>query len=103
VHPTRLIALRHFLMNDAAAGRHPLNIASADRATVTETIAMLDRADEHVRDRFDAPMRVPGKARQVVFRDVIAKVVEQQEGIVVGRSENSWPFSRTRNEGGAYQ
>ena len=85
VHAAGLIALRHFLVHDAAAGRHPLDVAGRDRAAVSETVAMFHRSREHVRDRLDAAMRMPGEARQIVLRHVVSKVVEQEERVVVGR------------------
>src|SRR5262249_57978434 len=36
--------LRHLLVHDAAAGRHPLDVAGADRALVAERVAVLDLA-----------------------------------------------------------
>src|SRR5262249_1356401 len=65
VHSTRLIAFRHFLMDDAAARRHPLDIAGAYSAAVTQTIAVFDRPGEHVSDRLDAAVGMPGEAGEV--------------------------------------
>src|SRR5262245_35089962 len=89
VHSACLITLRHFLMNDAAARRHPLNVPGANRTAVSKTVAVFDRAGEHVRDRFDTSVRMPGKAGQVVRRHVVAKVVEEEEWIVVRRLTKS--------------
>ena len=38
-------------------------------------------AGEHVGDRFDAAMRMPREAGEIVVRVVVAEVVEQQERI----------------------
>jgi hypothetical protein len=77
VHAPRLIALGHFLMNDAAAGRHPLDVARRDRPTVSETVAVFDRSGQHVRDGLDAAVRVPGETRQIVLGHVVAEIIEQ--------------------------
>ena len=46
---------------------------------------MLDVAREHVGDRLDAAMRVPGEAGAIVGRVVAAEIVHHQERIEVGR------------------
>ncbi len=61
VHASVRIALRHLLVDDAAAGRHPLHVAGAERAAIAEAVAVLDRAGEHVGDRLDPAMRMPRK------------------------------------------
>src|SRR2546427_3396269 len=43
-----LITLRHFLVQDAAAGGHPLHVAGGHLALVAETVAVLHRTGEHV-------------------------------------------------------
>jgi hypothetical protein len=84
VHPARLIAFRHFLMKDSAAGRHPLDVAGAEAATIAETVAVLHGAGQHIGDRLDAAMRMPRESGEIVLRTIVAEVVEQQERIVVG-------------------
>src|SRR5262249_6196367 len=79
VHASARVALRHLLVQDAAAGGHPLHVAGAERAFVAEAVAVLDRAGQHVGDGLDAAVRVPGKSCAVVVRPVIAEIVEQQE------------------------
>ena len=81
VHAALRVALRHLLMQDAAAGRHPLHVAGAERAAVAEAVAVVDRAGEHVGDGLDAAMRMPREAGEVVVRVVVAEIVEQQERI----------------------
>ena len=63
VHAALRIALRHLLMQDAAAGRHPLHVARAQLALVAEAVAVLDGAGEHIGDRLDAAMRMPRESR----------------------------------------
>jgi hypothetical protein len=85
MHPAGLIALRHFLMDDATPGSHPLNIAGRDRAPVSKTVAVLHRAGEDVRDGLDAAVGMPREAREVVRWHIVPKVVKQQERVVIGR------------------
>ena len=84
VHAAACVALGHFLMNDAAAGGHPLHVAGGDGAVVAHAVAVLDGSGEHVGDGLDAAMRMPGKSGEIVFGNVVAEVVEQEEGIEVG-------------------
>ena len=81
MHAAVLVALRHLLMDDAAAGRHPLHVARADRAAVAQAVAVLDGARQHVGDGLDAAVRMPGEAGQVIVGTIVAEVVEQQERI----------------------
>ena len=46
---------------------------------------MLNRAGEDIGDGLDTAMRVPGEASKVVFRTIIAKVIEQKKRIVLPR------------------
>src|SRR5665213_2883528 len=72
-------------MHDAAARGHPLHIARAKRAAIAEAVAMLDSAVQDISDRFDAAMRMPGKAGQIVGRFVVAEIVEQQKRVSLRR------------------
>src|SRR5271168_1384106 len=83
MHASARVALRHFLVQDAAAGGHPLHVAGAEPALVTKAVGMLHRAGQHVGDSLDAAVRVPGKSGAIVLRPVVAEIVEQQEGIEV--------------------
>ena len=84
VHAAVGIALGHFLVDDAAAGGHPLDVAGGDGAAVAHAVAVLDGAGEDVGDGFDAAMRMPGEAGEVIVGNVVAEIVEQEEGIEVG-------------------
>ena len=84
MHAASGVALRHFLMDDAAARSHPLNVAGGNGATVAHAVTVLNRARENVGDRLDAAMRMPGETGQIILRNVIAEVVEQQERVEVG-------------------
>src|SRR5271168_186431 len=76
VHAAGGVALRHFLMHDAAARGHPLHVAGAEIAAIAETVAVLDVARQDVSNGLDAAMRMPGKARPVIVVAVIAEIVE---------------------------
>ena len=84
MHAALRIALRHFLVHDAAARGHPLHVAGAERAAIAEAVAVIDGAGEHIGDGLDAAMRMPRKAGEVVGRAVVAEIVEQQERIELG-------------------
>src|SRR5262245_54468265 len=84
VHAAALVALRHLLVQDAAARSHPLHVARAERPAVAEAVTVRHLAREHVGDRLDAAVRMPRKAGDVVVRVVVAKIVEQQEWIELG-------------------
>src|SRR5206468_4835406 len=68
-------------MEDPAARRHPLHVTRSESALVSEAVAVVDGPREDVRDRFDPPMGVPGEPREVILGVLVAKVVEQEEGI----------------------
>src|SRR5262249_57047714 len=73
--------LGHLLVEDAAARRHPLDVAGANRALVPERVTVLDLALAHDRDRLDASVRVIRKARLVIGRLDRLEVIEEQERI----------------------
>src|SRR5262249_40969632 len=75
--------LRHLLVQDAAARRHPLDVAGADRALVAERVAMLHLARAHEGDGLDTSMRMKGKAFLVVVRIHGFEMVEKKERIQV--------------------
>ena len=81
MHPALGVALRHLLVQDAAARRHPLDVAGAERAAVAETVAVLDGAVEHIGDRLDAAVRMPREPGEVILRAVVAEIVEQEERV----------------------
>ena len=79
-----VVALRHLLVKDAAAGGHPLHVAGAEIAAVAQAVAVLDVAGQHIGDGLDAAMRMPGKAGAILVGTVVAEIVEQQERIELG-------------------
>ena len=84
MHAAALIALRHFLVHDSAARRHPLHVAGAQLSLVAEAVAVLHRSGEHIGDRLDAAVRVPGKSGAIIVRTIVAEIVEQQKRIELG-------------------
>ena len=84
MHAAGVVALGHFLVDDAAAGRHPLDVAGGDGAVVAHAVAVLHGAGEDVGDGFDAAMGMPGEAGQVIGGDIVAEIVEEKKGIEVG-------------------
>src|ERR1700730_12617302 len=61
MHPARKVSFRHLLMDDAAARRHPLNVAGRDGTAVAHAIAVLNSS-----------------------RQDIAEIVQEKEWIEVG-------------------
>ena len=89
VHAPGGVPFWHLLMNDPAAGRHPLDIARANGPAVAETVAMFHRPGQHVGDGFNAAVRMPREPGQVVFGVIVSKIIQQQEGIELrGRAES---------------
>ena len=84
MHATLRVALRHLLVQDAAPGGHPLNVAGAEAAAIAEAVTVLHRASEHVGDRLDAAMRMPREPGEIVLGTIVAEVVEEEERVVVG-------------------
>src|SRR5579871_431044 len=89
MHPARLIALGHFLVDNAATRRHPLHIPSRDGAAISHAVAVLHGSRQHVGNRLDAAMRMPRKAGEVILRNIVTKIVQKQEGIELGRLSES--------------
>jgi hypothetical protein len=81
VHPSTLVALRHLLMKYSASGRHPLNVTGSQRATISQTVTVVNRACEDIRNGFDPAMWMPGETGEKVFGILVAEVVEQKEWI----------------------
>jgi len=80
MHATVSIALRHFLVEDAAAGGHPLQVASPKRALVAEAVLVFYRSGKYIGDGLDAAMRVPRKAGTVVIRAIMRKSSSNRKG-----------------------
>jgi cyclase len=81
MHASLLVALRHFLMDDAAARGHPLDVARAERAAIAEAVTVFDRAGQDVCDCFNAAVWMPRESSQILLGIVVAKVIEEQKWI----------------------
>src|SRR5882724_8605193 len=84
MHASGGIAFGHFLVDDTAAGCHPLHVTSGDGATVAHAVTMFDCPGQNVCDGLNPAMRMPGKASEVIFRQFIAEIVEQKKRIIIG-------------------
>src|SRR5215471_2022936 len=62
VHPPGPVALRHLLMDDPAAGRHPLHVARGDDALVPHAVAVLHGPSQHIGDGLNPTVRMPREA-----------------------------------------
>lgn len=79
-HHTGLL-LRHFAVDQAAAGGHPLHAAVLQQALMAGAVAVTHAPGNHVGDGFEAAVRVVGKAGTVVLRVVAGEVVQHEEGV----------------------
>jgi hypothetical protein len=70
-------------MNDPTPGGHPLNIPGSDGAAVSDAVSVFHSASQDIRDCLDSAMGMPRKTGEVVFRILVAKVIEKKEGIKV--------------------
>src|SRR2546422_115592 len=57
----------HLLMEDPAAGGHPLHITGSQGALVTEAVTVVHRPREDIGDGFDPAMGVPGEPGEVIL------------------------------------
>jgi len=87
VHSAIQIALGHFLVDDSAACGHPLNVTSSDGATIPNAIAVLNRSGKDIGDRLNAAVGMPRETRQVILRDVITEIVQQEKWVKIGWGE----------------
>jgi hypothetical protein len=84
-------------MQNSASRRHPLDVARAELAAVTNAIAMLDRADQDIGYGLDPTMWMPGKASPEIVGIVVPEIVEQQEWIeLVGLAKAERPMQHAR-------
>src|ERR1700732_2293423 len=84
MHPARKVSFGHLLMDDAAARRHPLNVAGRDGTAVAHAITVLNSSRQDIRDGFDPAMRVPREPSQIILGNVVAEIVQEKEWIEVG-------------------
>src|ERR1051325_63960 len=72
-------------MENAASRCHPLNVAGSKTAAIAQAVAVLDLAGQHIGDRLDPPMRMPGESGAVIVGVLVAKIVEEQKRVELGR------------------
>jgi hypothetical protein len=84
VYATLVIPLRHLLVDDAAAGRHPLHIPRCNYSAVAQAVAMVHFSSYDICDGFNATMRMPGEALQIVGGVIAAKIIQEEEGVELG-------------------
>jgi len=81
MHAALRVAFRHLLVQDAAAGGHPLHVTGRHLAFVAEAVAVFHRPGQHIGDGLDATMGMPREPGEIVFRVVAAEIVKQQKRI----------------------
>src|SRR6266480_2655483 len=72
-----------------ASRRHPLDVARGNRSAIPHAVSVFHRTGKYIRNRLDAAVRMPRKARQIIRGHVIAKIVQQQERIELLRVAES--------------
>ncbi len=87
--------LRRLLdVQDPGAGGHPLRVAVRDEPAAAVRVLVLERAVDHVGDRLETTMWVPGRALRLTGRVLdLAHLVEVHERIEI--------FERDAGEGAA--
>src|SRR6266705_337905 len=85
VHGPALVTVGHLLVDDAAAGGHPLHIARGDHARVAEAVAVLDRAAQHVGDGLHPAVGMPWEPVRILVGIVGTEIVEEKERNVLLR------------------
>jgi hypothetical protein len=81
MHAPLRVALRHLLVENTAAGRHPLHVTGAQIAAIAEAVTMLDIAGEHIGDCLNAAVGMPRETGLVVFGTIVAEIIQQQERV----------------------
>lgn len=72
----RAFKVGHFLVEDTAAGSHPLDLSSPKRPPISQAVAVVDCAGENVCDRFYAAMRVQGESGDIVVWIFVPEIVK---------------------------
>jgi hypothetical protein len=77
MHAAARIALWHFLVKDASSSGHPLDVARAELASVTQTVTVLDGTCQDIGDGLYATVGMPGEPRYVVLGVIPAEIIKQ--------------------------
>ena len=84
MHPPGPVTFRHLLMDDSASGSHPLHVTRGNGPVVPHAVAVFHGSGEHIGDGLDAAVGMPWETCQIIFRYVIAEVIQQKKWIEVG-------------------
>ena len=68
-------------MDDPASRGHPLHITRANSSFMPHAVAMLSISIKHVRDRFDAPVWMPGKPGKIMGRIIGTEIIKKKERV----------------------
>src|ERR1017187_5464085 len=71
-------------MDDPLSRCHPLHVTGGNCAVVSHAIAVINGSGEDVSDCFDAPMGMPWEPGKIIFRYIVPKIVQEQEGVEIG-------------------
>ena len=75
------VSVWHFLVHDPAPSSHPLHVTRAQGARVAKAVTVIHGAVQHIRNGFDAAVRVPWETFFKMRRKIVSKIVKQQKWI----------------------
>ena len=81
VHAAPVIALGHFLVNDAAAGGHPLHVPWGDHSFVAQAVAMFHFPGCDISNGLNSPVGMPGEAFQIIGGIVAAEIIQEEKRV----------------------
>src|SRR5882762_1876393 len=67
----------------ASIGLIVLSLTCCDGAANPHAVAVLDGPGKRVGDGLDAAVRMPRKARQIIFGNIVAEIVEEKKRVEV--------------------
>ena len=97
--------LRHLLVDDPAAGGHPLYVAGPDTPMVAHAVAMLYQPFQHIGDGLDAPVGMPRESGQIFGRVGGVEIIQEHQERVklrhLGIAEGPFQMNPGPFDGGA--
>jgi len=84
VHLPDRVSLGHLLGGRSPGRPSSTGCLRGHDTLVPHAVAVFDGAGQHVGDRLDAAVGVPREAGQVIRRNVIAEVIEEEERVEIG-------------------